>query len=159
MTSFLHPPFSQHFEVSRSQSKNIAKFCKLDFLQPMHDNLPEVVISKSVSTAGSVTAVTTKEYFIGKAVEYLREDLLKFAEETNIDENNHWPPIFEVLNARKPPESIIYFLTGLLKQHRHVNPEKTTRLVDSYATDLIHGIINGRFITSKHSVLLMGLQT
>ena len=51
----------------------------------MHDNLPEVVISKSVST-GSVTAVTTKEYFIGKAVEYLREDLLKFAEETTIDE-------------------------------------------------------------------------
>ena len=109
MTSFLHPPFSQHFEVSRSQSKNIAKFCKLDFLQPMHDNLPEVVISKSVST-GSVTAVTTKEYFIGKAVEYPRQDRLKFAEETNIHENNHWPPTFEVLNARKPPESIIYFL-------------------------------------------------
>ena len=36
----------------------------------------------SVSIANSVTAVTTKEYFIGKAVEYLREDLLKFAEET-----------------------------------------------------------------------------
>ena len=75
----------------------------------MHDNLSEVVISKSVST-GSVTAVTTKEYFIGKAVEYPRQDRLKFAEETNIHENNHWPPTFEVLNARKPPESIIYFL-------------------------------------------------
>ena len=97
----------------------------------------------------SETAVTTKEYFIGKAVEYLREDLLKFTEETIIDENNHWPPTFEVLNATKPPEPIIYILTGLLKQHRHVNPEKTTCLVDSYATDLIHGITNGRFITLK----------
>ena len=100
-----------------------------------------------------MTAVTTKEYFIGKAVQYLREDLLKFAEEINIDENNHWLPTFEVLNARKPPESIIYFLTGLLKQHRRVTPEKTTSLVDSYTTDLIHGIINGRFTTAKHSVL------
>ena len=118
-----------------------------------------MVISKSVITANFVTAVTTKEYFIGKAVEYLREDLLKFAEETTIDENNHWPPTFEVLNARKPPESIIYFLTDLLNRHRHVNPEKTTRLVDSYTTNLIHGIINGRFITAKYSARSMGLQT
>ena len=63
----------------------MVKFCKLDFLQTMHDNLPEVVINKSVSKANSVIAVTTKEYFIDKAVAYLREDLLKFVEETNID--------------------------------------------------------------------------
>ena len=74
----------------------------------MHDNLPEVVISKSARIANSVAAVTTKEYFIGKAVAYLREDFLKFGEETNIDENNHWSPTFEVLNARKPPESITF---------------------------------------------------
>ena len=55
----------------------------------MHDNVPEVVINKSVSKANSVIAVTTKEYFIDKAVAYLREDLLKFVEETNIDKNNH----------------------------------------------------------------------
>ena len=61
----------------------------------MHDNLPEVVISKSVSIANSVTAVTTKEYFSGKAVAYLRQDLLKFVQEINIDENNHWPPTFK----------------------------------------------------------------
>ena len=48
-----------------------------------------------------MTAVTTTEYFIGKDVKYLREDLLKFAGETNIDKNNHWPPTFEVLDARK----------------------------------------------------------
>ena len=123
----------------------------------MHENLAEVVISKSVSTANSVTTVTAKEYFIGKAVEYLRKDLLKFAEETNIDENNHWPPTFEVLNARKPPESVIYVLTGLLKRPRHVAPEKATRLVDSYAADLIHDITNGRFITAKHFALSMAL--
>ena len=84
----------------------------------MHDNLREVVIIKSVRIANSVTTVTTKEYFIGKAVAYLREDLIKFDEESNMDENNNWSPTFEVLNDRKPPESIIYFLTGLLKQHR-----------------------------------------
>ena len=38
-------------------------------------------------------------------------------------------------------------------------PEETTHLVDSYATDLIHGIINERLITAKHSALSMGLQT
>ena len=117
-----------------------------------------MVISKSVSITNSVTAVTKKKCFIGKAVEYLREDLLKFAEETNIDKNNYWPPTFEVLNARKLPESIIYFLTGLLKRHRHVTPEKTTHFVDSYASDLVYGITNGIFITAKHFSLSMGLQ-
>ena len=68
MTSVLHSP--QHFEVG--QSENAVKFCTLDFLQTMHDNLSEVVINKSVSIANSVIAVTTKEYFIDKAVAYLR---------------------------------------------------------------------------------------
>ena len=52
----------------------------------MHGNLPEVVISKSVSIANSLASITPKEYFIVKAVEYLREDLLRFAEETNTEE-------------------------------------------------------------------------
>ena len=51
----------------------------------MYDNLPEVMINKSVSIANPVTAVTTKEYFVGKAVEYLRKDLPKFADKTNIN--------------------------------------------------------------------------
>ena len=53
----------------------------------MHDNLPEVMINKSVSIGNPVTAVTTKEYFVGKAVEYLRKSLPKFANKTNINEN------------------------------------------------------------------------
>ena len=36
-------------------------------------------------------------------------------------------------------------------------PEKATRLVDSYAADLIHDITNGRFITAKHFALSMAL--
>ena len=123
----------------------------------MHDNLPEVVISKSISIANFVKAITTKEYFSGKAVAYLREDLLKFAEEPNIDENNYWPPTFEDLNAWKKPASIIYFFTGLQERHRHVTPEKTTCLTDSSEADLIYGISNGRFITAKHFSLSMGL--
>ena len=55
----------------------------------MHDNLPKVMINKSVSIANPVTAVTTKEYFIGKAAQYLRKDLPTFADKTNINENNH----------------------------------------------------------------------
>ena len=38
-----------------------------------------------------------------------------------------------------------------------MTPEKTTRLVNSYAPDLIHGITNGRFITVKHFALSMAL--
>lgn len=102
-------------------------------------------------------AVATKEYFIGKAIDYLKEDILKFAEETDIDESNQWPPTFEVLNERKPPESVTYFLTGLLKHNRHVTPERAIRLVESYASDLIHGVTNGRFITAKHFAVSMGL--
>ena len=53
----------------------MVKFTKLNFLQPIHDNLPKVVFKKSVSIANAVTAVTTKEYFTGKDDAYLREDL------------------------------------------------------------------------------------
>ena len=51
----------------------------------MHGNLPEMVINKSASIANPVTAVTTKEYVVGKVVEYLRKDLPKFADKTNIN--------------------------------------------------------------------------
>ena len=69
------------------------------------------------------------------------------------------PSTFEVLNTGKPPESIIYFFTGLLERHRHVTPEKTTCLVDSYEADLIYRISNGRFTTAKHFAFSMSLQT
>ena len=109
----------------------------------MHDHLPEVMISKTISIANSVKVVATKEYFIGKAIDYLKEDIINFAEDSDIDESKQWPPKFEVLDDRKPPESLIHFLTGLLKHHRHATPERTTRLVDSYAADLIRGVTNG----------------
>ena len=63
------------------------------------------------------------------------------------------------INARKPPESTIYLLTGLLERHRHVTLEKTTCFVDSYEADLIYGISNEIFITAKHFALSVGLQT
>ena len=50
----------------------------------MHDNLPEVVISKSLSIENFEAVVTTKEYFIDKAIKYLRDDLLIFDEETTL---------------------------------------------------------------------------
>ena len=56
----------------------------------MHGNLLEGMINKSNSIANPVTAVTTMEYFIGKAVEFngfseFRKDLPKFADKTNIN--------------------------------------------------------------------------
>ena len=127
----------------------------LDFIQPTSKNIPEVLIAKEQEE----NSIHNKEFFITKAVEYLKEDILQFANENEINDTDCWPPNIEMLKERNPPKTLTKFLTELLRPHRFVIPEKTTRLVDSYAADIIYGVTNGKIITAKHFLLSMGLHS
>ena len=70
-----------------------------------------------------------------------------------------WPISLEEVSSdsRQPPESVLEFLSCLLKNKDHPNREVVNRLIQSYAADLVHGVTRGRFITSKHFLLGLGL--
>ena len=60
-------------------------------------------------------------------------------------------------NARQPPISTEKFLQTLLETKDHQNSDTVNRLINSYSADLIHGVTRGKFITSKHFFLGLGL--
>ena len=70
-----------------------------------------------------------------------------------------WPISLEEVSSdsRQPPESVLEFLSCLLKNKDHPNGEFVNHLIQSYAADLVHGVTRGRFITSKHFLLGLGL--
>ena len=61
-------------------------------------------------------------------------------------------------DLRKPPQSVILFLSELWKSEKRVIGAKNTCLTDSYAADLVHGVTGGKVITAKHFLLATGLQ-
>ena len=74
----------------------------------------------------------------------------------NLPELN-WPLTINELASqeRNPPESLLTFLTHLLRFEKHsLTSENLCRLVDSYAADLIHGVTRGAVITSSKSVAI-----
>ena len=70
-----------------------------------------------------------------------------------------WPISLEKVSSdsRQPPESVLEFLSCLLQNKDHPNREVVNHLIQSYAADLVHGVSCGRFITSKHFLLGLGL--
>ena len=68
-----------------------------------------------------------------------------------------WPPTTEQFSTseRTLPESVHLFLTELLKPEKHSvsRSENITRVVKSYAADLVHEVSRGEIMTSKHFML------
>ena len=68
-----------------------------------------------------------------------------------------WWPTTEQFPAseRNIPESVHLYLTELLKSEKHSvsRSENITRVVESYAADVVHGISRGEIMTSKHFLL------
>ena len=91
-----------------------------------------------------------------KAAECLRQDILEYAK--NIPDSK-WPPTVEDLSsdARKPPKFLESFMSYLLKNKDHPNRHTVNRLIQSYSSDLIHGVTRGKVITGKHFLLGLGL--
>ena len=121
-------------------------------------NSPEIVVNKDCTLSNTIDSIVDKEVCITKAAEYLREEILHFSEA--IPEMD-WPPNFDNLNSeeRNPPHLVTVFLQKILKSNKHnvLSNSKVSRIVDSYAADLVHGVTRGKVMTSKHFVLAMGL--
>ena len=154
----LHDQFGAHTKDTRYRSKLKAKIQatfpgKLHFLT-VDANTPEVVISADAII--SHTLVKDREHLLRQAAECLREDILEHAQSIS---DLAWPPRIEELScdARKPPETLEFFLSHLLKNKDHPNRDNANRLVRSYSSDLIHGVTRGKTITAKHFLLGLGL--
>ena len=103
----------------------------------------------------SHTLINNHDHLLIKAAECLCQDILEYAK--NIPDSK-WPPTVEDLSsdARKPPKSLESFMSYLLKNKDHPNRHTVNRLIQSYSSELIHGVKRGKVITEKH--FLLGLR-
>ena len=120
----------------------------------INETTPEVVIG--TESIKSHILFNDKEHLLNQAAEYLRADTEEHAK--NLPELS-WPVNIDELDSesRNPPESVTSFLTQLLRNKDHPNHEALTRLIESYTSDLIHGVTCGKVITTKHFLLGLGL--
>ena len=120
----------------------------------INETTPEVVIS--TESIKSHVVSNDKEHLLNQAAKYLRADIEEHAK--NLPELS-WPINIDELDSenRNPPESVTSFLTQLLRNKDHSNREPLTCLIESYTSDLIHGVTRGKVITTEHFLLGLGL--
>ena len=144
----------RHVLKKRLQEKFPDQLCFLT----AKSNTAEVVINASAVNAHKDDMKTDSN--ILKVAEHLRNDISKYSKKLP---ELRWPPTVNDLTSeeRNPPESLINFLTHLLRSEKHSTSrsENLCRLVDSYAADLIHGVTRGDVVTSKHFLLALGLHS
>ena len=72
-----------------------------------------------------------------------------------------WTPKIEEIERREMPEYIRTFLTKLMsgKEHATVNNENVKRLVNSFGSDIINGVMTGKILTKKYYLLSLGLHS
>ena len=154
----LHGLYGLTTDDTRCRSKlragNQSEFTdKLHFVF-INETTPKVVIS--TESIKYHTLFNDKERLLNQASEYLRADIEGHAK--NLPELS-WPINIDELDSetRNPPESVTSFLSQLLRNKDHPNREALTRLMESYTSDLIHGVTRGKVITTKHFLLGLGL--
>ena len=86
----------------------------------------------------------------------MRSDIIDYAKQ--LPPLTWPPPVDELLSdKRKPPESLILFLTHLLRSEKHkvTRSENIGRLIESYSADLVHGVTRGSLKSLKIGSLKM----
>ena len=126
---------------------------ELLFLTPSNRK-EEIVVSASCFDGKSFR----EEDIITEAARIIRDDILRKFKE--VKETN-WPPTHEELSSSsmQPPDSVFKLLNTLLKydtNHADLSPN-ITRLVESYAYDIVHGVTRGKVMQKKHYLLGLGL--
>ena len=156
----IHEIFGVHPKDTRYRSKLKSKLQSKfrDQLLFLHvdGKTPEVVINSECIKAH--TMVKNRDLIIKEAADFLREDIQTYA--SNLPELS-WPPCIEELNVetRQPPVSVTSFLSQLLKTKDNAEGSTVERLVQSYASHLIHGVTRGKVTTAKHFLLGLGLHS
>ena len=104
-------------------------------------------------------AFKDKEGCIIKATDYLKNDVLKHCEGLSA---LTWPPQLDELQdeQRNPPRSLMLFYKHLLQSKstlNKTNPEYVQRLSNSFASNIIVAIRQGKTRTTKQFLLALGL--
>ena len=73
----------------------------------------------------------------------------------------NWSPNIEELlkDERMPRLSVVLFQKNLVKHSKYIVSAKNMRLIESYASDFIHGVRIGEVLTPKHFLLGLGLHS
>ena len=97
-----------------------------------------------------------QDQIIKQAADYLRNDILDYAKRIP---KLTWPPNVEELNSEEQnlPECITSFISRLLTRSDQKQYESTSRLIQSYSSDLVYGVTRGKDTTAKHFLLGVGL--
>ena len=155
--ALIHEIYGIHTQDTRYRSKLKSRiqsyFPEKLFFVSVGKTVPEVLISKDGINLH--TLFNDPDFIIKEAAETLRSDILDY---TNSMPKLKWPPYIDDLTseAMQPPQSIVLFLGQLLKANDHSESNTVKRLVESYSSDLIHGVTRGKVVTAKH--FLPGLE-
>ena len=119
-------------------------------------NLPEIIVSSQYFTSTSVHHDRNES--IKYVANILQSDILnKFKD----NPQPNWPPTAAELKHSKydPPTSLTLFLEALLKTSNHSTTRSinTSRLVISFAQDIVYAITKGKIFQLKQYLLAMGL--
>ena len=101
---------------------------------------------------------TRQEECISAAANYIKADI---EEHSKLSENPlSWSPSIDELlttNQNLPP-SLALFMTPILKSKNHgVATPRIQGFIDSFSSDLFHGVSKGKVMTPKHYLLGLGL--
>ena len=114
-------------------------------------NAPEIVLS---ANKVSVYVALTNESIILTAANIIKKDILQYCSEKT---KRAWPPTTEQFSTseRNLTESVHLLLKELFRSEKHSvsRSENITRVVESYAADIVHAVSRGGIMTSKHLLL------
>ena len=88
------------------------------------------------------------DLIVRTSAKYMRSNIKNYC---NILPPLIWTPTIEELmkDERMPPLSVVLFLKNLLKNNKHTVSAKKMRLIETCASNFIHGVKNDEFLTSK----------
>ena len=120
-------------------------------------NTAETVLRKTVFDNTTHYSID-KDSSINEVAFIIKSDIVSYCK--TLPEMSRSPKIEEI-DRIEMLESIRIFLTKLMsgKGHATVNNEDVTRLVNSFGSDIINGVMRGRIVTKKHYLLSLGLHS
>ena len=120
-------------------------------------NTAEIVLSKTVFD-NTVHYSIDKDSSVNEVASVIKSDIARYRQ--TLPEMS-WPPKIEEIERIEMPESLRFFLTKVRsgKEHATVNNENVKRLVNSFGSDIINGVMRGRILIKKHYLLSLDLRS
>ena len=138
----------------KSRIQNV--FPELIFVK-VKTNTAKIVLSKTVFD-NTLHYSTAKDSSVNEVASIIKSDIVNYCK---THPEMSWPPKIEEIEKIEMPESLRIFLTKLMsgKEHATVNNENVKRLVNSFGSDIINGVMRGRILTKKYYLLSLGLHS